>query len=104
MGWWRRGRWPGNGPWAHLPPWERPGWIYGPGYCWRAYGVPGWYYWRSVLGSAAPQDEARVLEEYKRFLEEELRRMNEEYRRFIEEEIARVEARLKELKQAQSST
>ena len=19
-------RWPGNGPWSHLPPWERPGW------------------------------------------------------------------------------
>ena len=19
-------KWPGNGPWSHLPPWERPGW------------------------------------------------------------------------------
>lgn len=30
----RQGSWPGNGPFRHLPPWERPGWIYGPGSCW----------------------------------------------------------------------
>ncbi|MHA1881971.1 MAG: hypothetical protein ACTSUO_02885 [Candidatus Thorarchaeota archaeon] len=29
-----RGRWPGNGPFRDLPPWERPGWLYGPGSCW----------------------------------------------------------------------
>ena len=29
-----RGPYPGNGPFAHLPPWERPGWLYGPGSCW----------------------------------------------------------------------
>lgn len=29
-----RGMYPGNGPFSHLPPWERPGWIYGPGSCW----------------------------------------------------------------------
>jgi len=32
------GIWPGNGPWSHLPPWERPGWQLGGGrgrgYCW----------------------------------------------------------------------
>jgi hypothetical protein len=42
------GPWPGNGPFSHLPPWERPGWIYGRGYCWWASGYPwlgryGWY-------------------------------------------------------------
>ena len=29
-----QGNWPGNGPFSHLPPWERPGWIYGRGSCW----------------------------------------------------------------------
>lgn len=29
-----QGRWPRNGPFRHLPPWERPGWIYGCGSCW----------------------------------------------------------------------
>lgn len=23
------GRWPGRGPFSYLPPWQRPGWIYG---------------------------------------------------------------------------
>ncbi len=42
------GPWPGNGPFSHLPPWERPGWVYGRGYCWWPSGYPwlaryGWY-------------------------------------------------------------
>ncbi|MGB9895471.1 MAG: hypothetical protein ACPLN2_06160 [Thermoproteota archaeon] len=28
------GRWPGRGPFSYLPPWQRPGWIYGRGACW----------------------------------------------------------------------
>ena len=27
----RRGRYPGNGPFRDLPPWQRPGWVYGYG-------------------------------------------------------------------------
>jgi hypothetical protein len=27
----RRGTWPGNGPFRDLPPWQRPGWLYGYG-------------------------------------------------------------------------
>lgn len=50
MGWrwgfgWRKGwmrAWPGNGPFSYLPPWERPGWRYGPGSCWRSYGYSGY--------------------------------------------------------------
>ena len=37
MGWRRRGRsgfWPGRGPFSYLPPWQRPGWLYGRGACW----------------------------------------------------------------------
>lgn len=29
------GRYPGHGPFSYLPPWERPGWVYGRGRCWR---------------------------------------------------------------------
>ena len=36
MGWRRgggwTGPWPGRGPFSYLPPWQRPGWIYGGGF------------------------------------------------------------------------
>jgi len=35
MGGRQAGPWPGHGPFSHLPPWERPGWVYGRGACWR---------------------------------------------------------------------
>jgi hypothetical protein len=28
------GPWPGKGPFSNLPPWQRPGWLYGRGACW----------------------------------------------------------------------
>jgi hypothetical protein len=42
MGWRGRGtqglgRWPGHGPFSDLPPWQRPGWLYGRGACWWLY-------------------------------------------------------------------
>jgi hypothetical protein len=44
MRWRGRGRnrgndgiWPGHGPFNNLPPWQRPGWLYGRGACWRLY-------------------------------------------------------------------
>jgi len=27
------GPWPGRGPFSYLPPWQRPGWLYGRGAC-----------------------------------------------------------------------
>ncbi len=52
-GWgWRggwRGPWPGNGPFSYLPPWLRPGWVFGRGACWWLFGYPWsarWWYWR----------------------------------------------------------
>ncbi|WP_317894827.1 hypothetical protein [Pyrofollis japonicus] len=43
-GWW--GPWPGKGPFSYLPPWMRPGWVFGGrGACWRLFGLPGWIYW-----------------------------------------------------------
>jgi len=36
MGWRGRGfgMWPGRGPFSYLPPWQRPGWLFGRGACW----------------------------------------------------------------------
>jgi hypothetical protein len=28
------GLWPGRGPFNYLPPWYRPGWVFGRGRCW----------------------------------------------------------------------
>ena len=46
-GGWASG-WPGRGPFGYLPPWQRPGWLYGRGACWALYGAPSWaapWYW-----------------------------------------------------------
>lgn len=40
MGWRGRRRWPGNGPFRDLPPWQRPGRMYGNGGYDRDYSDP----------------------------------------------------------------
>ncbi len=76
-------RYPGFGPWSHLPPWERPGWKYfgrgrGRGWCW-------WWYYYSQNPSSAPaidrDAEIRMLEDEAAYLEERLR----EIRRRLDE-------------------
>lgn len=52
MGWrwgWRMGGrmggpWPGKGPFSYLPPWLRPGWIFGRRMCWWLF-HPMMYHW-----------------------------------------------------------
>ncbi|PUA31301.1 MAG: hypothetical protein B9J98_06815 [Candidatus Terraquivivens tikiterensis] len=63
MAWYWRGGgwagpWPGRGPFSYLPPWQRPGWLFGfgrglrwwwayplyAGYIWP-FAVYGWGYW-----------------------------------------------------------
>ena len=54
MGWRRRGRYPGNGSFRDLPPWNRPGWGYGsragysgdPAKCTKFPWLPRWW-WRN---------------------------------------------------------
>ncbi len=53
-GGWGRGRgrggwmgpWPGRGPFSYLPPWQRPGWLFGRGSCWWLFGNPWLYSYR----------------------------------------------------------
>jgi hypothetical protein len=86
MGWRGRGwagPWPGRGPFSHLPPWERPGWLYGRGACWYMYGP-----YRGTQPMKA-EDEAALLKEQKTLLEDELKAMQETQKR--------IQERLKEL-------
>jgi len=46
------GPWPGRGPFSYLPPWQRPGWIFGRGACWYLFGNP-WAY-RFIYGYPYP--------------------------------------------------
>ena len=62
--WWRRGRWPGNGPFSYLPPWERPGWVYGRGWCWQYLNLE--------------IERNKTLEERIEKLEEEIKKLREE--------------------------
>lgn len=56
MGWRGRGggggRWPGRGPFSNLPPWQRPGWIYGYGRGSYGYGGPSGYGYYSPYSCA----------------------------------------------------
>ncbi|MEM3507319.1 MAG: DUF5320 domain-containing protein [Candidatus Bathyarchaeia archaeon] len=102
MAWGWRGRswfgpWPGRGPFSYLPPWQRPGWFFGPtrGYCrWLwAYPYNTWIPWLGWGSPSTPQsskDELAALEGYKIELESE--------KASIEKEISDVEAKIKELK------
>jgi hypothetical protein len=110
MGYRRRAyydQWPGRGPFSHLPPWQRPGRMYGgrgygrgwgvdPRMCARFPELPRWwwadpkYAYQPPTLTPAPQDEITALEESKNALGEE--------KASIEQEINDVETQLKELK------
>jgi hypothetical protein len=92
MGWRRRawtGPWPGRGPFSDLPPWQRPGWVYGG----RGFGR-GWWWANPAYAyqppKPAPEDELAALEDYKKQLGDE--------KASIEQEINEIETQIKELK------
>ena len=78
------GAWPGNGPFRDLPPWERPGWLYGPGSCWSM------GYWRGTpaSGEILP-NEPQSLARQKELLESQIKT--------LQESIQRIEKRLEEI-------
>ncbi|ADB57270.1 DUF5320 domain-containing protein [Archaeoglobus profundus] len=80
--WWRWRRYPGHGPWSDLPPWERPGWKFGRGRGWC------WWYMSRYLED---------IPEYAPSKEEEIR-MLEDYARYLEQELERIKRRIRELK------
>jgi len=90
------GPWPGNGPFSHLPPWDRPGWLYGPGSCWvLGYrGNPQTAPTTPTTGVApnvpiSSQTESQALERQKEVMEQQIKS--------LEESLNRIEQRLEEL-------
>jgi hypothetical protein len=82
MGWRGRawaGPWPGRGPFSNLPPWQRPGWLYGRGACWQYYEP-----YRPVVPPIKAEDEAVLLAEQKTLLEEQLKAMQETLKKIQE--------------------
>ncbi|MEM2940089.1 MAG: DUF5320 domain-containing protein [Thermoproteota archaeon] len=81
---WRNwsGPYPGRGPFSNIPPWQRPGWYIGRGWCWRHF----YPYWKNAPVTIM-KTEIDALEAYRAELEEELKS---------------VEARIKELKESMS--
>jgi hypothetical protein len=108
MGYRRRaysGQWPGNGPYSNLPPWQRPGRMYGgrgygrrwnvdPRTCAMFPGRPRWWWADPTYAyqppTLTPQEEIVALEENKKELNQE--------KASIEQEINEVETQVKELK------
>ena len=87
MGWRGRewtGPWPGRGPYSNLPPWQRPGWLYGRGACWYLYGP-----YSATPPTVKPEDEAALLAEQKTLVEEQLKAM--------QEALKKIQDRLNEL-------
>jgi hypothetical protein len=87
MGWRGRawtGPWPGRGPFNNLPPWQRPGWLYGRGACWYLYGP-----YRQVVPPIKAEDEAALLAEQKIVFEEQLKA--------IQETLKKIQERMNEL-------
>ena len=87
MGWRGRGwtgPWPGRGPFSNLPPWQRPGWLYGRGACWYLYGP------YQTVSPIKPEDEAALLKEQKTLVEEQLKTM--------QETLKKIQERLEKLK------
>ncbi len=82
----RRGSgYPGNGPFRNLPPWERPGWLYGPGSCWYVGYRPG-----MTLPELPPiSSNADFLQKERIALENQLN--------VIQERLKLIEERLREL-------
>ncbi|MEM4463207.1 MAG: hypothetical protein QXR98_03115 [Fervidicoccaceae archaeon] len=82
--WWRRGLYPGNGPWSDLPPWERPGYWYGRGWC---YGLPFRYTPTYARGFFSKEEELRYLEDLRKYITD-----------FV---LKDIDSRIEELKKSQ---
>jgi hypothetical protein len=108
----RRGIFPGNGPFRDLPPWQRPGWVYGYG---RGYGVgygrgyaylgdpskcarfpwlPRWW-WANPDYQGTPPFPAPTGEDEKKFLEDQVK--------YMEEELSEIRKRINELASQQET-
>jgi hypothetical protein len=80
-----RGRWPGNGPFRDLPPWERPGWLYGRGSCWYIGYRPST---SAVVPSFSAVNDLQALQSQKDLLEKQIQS--------LQDSLKNIEKRLSE--------
>lgn len=108
MGWRGRGggwasRWPGRGPFRDIPPWQRPGWLYGygagryyssydPSVCQRFPWLPKWWWANPEIADDVPSYEVPKVNA------EQEKRVLEKRAEFLEQEIEYINKRLEELK------
>ena len=95
----RRGRYPGNGPFRNLPPWGRPGWVYGYGVgrgslgdqskCVRFPWLPRWWWVNPDPAGGYPELPAASTEDQRKFLEDNMK--------LLEQELSEVKKRLEDL-------
>lgn len=82
-----RGRWPGNGPFRDLPPWERPGWLYGRGSCW-------YMGYRPSFGSTPPSfsaaENVQALQSQRDIIEEQIKGLQDSLRN-IEKRLSEIQ-------------
>ncbi|MEM1514127.1 MAG: DUF5320 family protein [Candidatus Thermoplasmatota archaeon] len=61
-------RWPGRGPFSHLPPWERPG---------RIFGRPCWWMLAQYSPTLTAEQEKEILKKEMELLKREIERIKE---------------------------
>jgi Family of unknown function (DUF5320) len=86
MGYGQGNNWHGRGPFSHLPPWQRPGHLYGRGACWYMYGGPS-----IATVPVNAEDEATLLAQQKNVIEEQIKAM--------QATLDKIQARLSQIKQ-----
>ena len=88
-----RGRWPGRGPFSHLPPWQRPGWLMRMGWFYPPYPAPLAPSMMPPTQSPMPTQGPMPPETLPENIEDLI-----SYRDFLREELKRVEEKIKRLK------
>ena len=95
--------WPGQGPYSHLPPWQRPGRLYGygagygrggyigdPSKCARFPWLPRWWWTNPDYEGVVPlPTQAQTATQEKEFLEDQVK--------FLEKELTAIQKRIDEL-------
>jgi hypothetical protein len=77
--------WPGRGPFSDLPPWERPGRLYGRGACYYLYGEP----LPTSLQPIVTQNEAALLATQKSAIENHIET--------LQKTLSKIQERLNEI-------
>ena len=104
MGWRGRGGgggwsgpWPGRGPFSNLPPWQRPGWVYGRGACWWLYNQSLQTIIPTVPGQTTVPPTVPITPFASALTKEQEVQMLEQYAGNLEAQLNAIKKRLEEL-------